>query len=207
MNDVTGYAAWIAHAAQVIGAHRDHLTDLDRAIGDADHGLNMDRGMKAAAGIDAREFAEAGAYLKKIGMTLVSTVGGASGPLYGTFFMKFGAGLGGDEDAAAAFATGLRAGVDGVKARGRATTGEKTMVDALEPAAAAATAAAATGQPLADVLAAARDAAEKGAQSTVDMKATKGRASYLEERSRGTMDPGAASASLLLTAAKEAMAQ
>lgn len=196
-------AAWMACAHAAIDAHADDLTDLDRRIGDADHGLNMRRGFREVAALDVAEYADAAAYLKKVGMTLVSKVGGASGPLYGTFFLRFAQALGAEDhpDAARAFVAGLGAGIEGVKARGKATQGEKTMLDALEPALAAATADGTAG--CWDALVA---AAEEGAEATVDMVATKGRASYLGERSKGTKDPGAASAVLILRAAREGIA-
>ncbi|MBD3689452.1 dihydroxyacetone kinase subunit L [Nanchangia anserum] len=190
-------AAWMAKAAQLIEADADRLTDLDRQIGDADHGLNVRRGFREVATLDAADYPDAAAYLKKVGMTLVSKVGGASGPLYGTFFLRFAQALTGE---GAGVVEALGAGIGGIQARGKAEAGEKTMLEALLPAYEAAQAHA--GERMWDAVVA---AAERGAEASVDMVATKGRASYLGERSRGTMDPGAASAVLILRAAREAM--
>lgn len=204
-------AAWLRAFAAAIHEHAGELTDLDRAIGDADHGSNMDRGMAAVAALDAGGFDSAAAYLKKAGMTLVSTVGGASGPLYGTFFLRFAAALDAgfsdgsaaeESDARVAVGAALRAGVDGVVARGKATAGDKTMLDALLPAVEAYDAA----ENLPAALAAAASAAADGRDATVPMVARKGRASYLGERSAGHQDPGATSAALLLAAAAGAWA-
>ena len=198
-------AAWMRAAASAIDEKADYLTELDSAIGDADHGINMRRGFREVAALDPADFADAAAYLKKVGMTLVSKVGGASGPLYGTFFLHFSGAIGKVEpadDAAAAFAAGLEAGLGGVVQRGKASPGDKTMVDALTPAVEAAKAH--VGADMWDALVA---AAEEGAQSTVPLVARKGRAVYVGERAIGTMDPGAASATLILRAAKEAFAQ
>lgn len=191
-------ARWLADYATVIHEHAGELTDLDRAIGDADHGSNMDRGLAAVADVDASAFDDAAAYLKKVGMTLVSTVGGASGPLFGTFFLRLGAAWQGDADAAT-LGTALRAGLDGVVARGKAEVGDKTMVDALAPAVDAYEAAAPQG--VAAALRAAADAAASGRDATIPLVARKGRASYLGERSAGHQDPGATSLALLLESA------
>lgn len=188
-------AAWMAHAARLIEDEADVLTDLDRQIGDADHGLNMRRGFREVAALDASAFPDAQAYLKKVGMTLVSKVGGASGPLYGTFFLRFSQALY-EGDPQQTFVAGLAAGVGGVQARGKAEPGEKTMIDALQPALEAARHA--EGAGMWDALV---QAAERGAEATIPLQATKGRASYLGERSIGTKDPGAASAVLILRAA------
>lgn len=189
---------WLADYAAVIHEHAGELTDLDRAIGDADHGSNMDRGLAAVAAVDGRAFDDAAAYLKKVGMTLVSTVGGASGPLFGTFFLRLGGALQGDADAVE-FGAALRAGLDGVVARGKAVVGDKTMVDALAPAVDAYDAAVSHG--LAAALRAAADAAASGREATIPLVARKGRASYLGERSAGHQDPGATSLALLLESA------
>src|SRR3954454_4110419 len=161
------------------------LTTLDSAIGDADHGANMRRGMKAVvAKLDAAPDAPPATLLKTAGMTLVSTVGGASGPLYGTLFLRMATSAGDRTELdAAAFAAALRAGLDGVLARGKAQLGDKTMVDALSPALDALDAALADGAKLGDALRAAATAADKGADDTVPLVARKGRASYLGERS------------------------
>ena len=192
---VADLATWVRRSAALIAEHAEELTDLDAAIGDADHGTNMKRGLAAAAeAVQAGSFASADTLLKKVGTTLVSTVGGASGPLYGTFFLRAGGAVAGLEVLdAQALASALEAGVGGLAARGRATTGEKTMLDAWSPALEALRA-----QP--DDLAAAVRAAAEGREATKPMVATKGRASYLGERSAGHIDPGAASTVLLLTA-------
>ena len=200
-------ADWLREFARRIHEHRDELTQLDSAIGDADHGTNMDRGLTAVvAAIDTLGPATAGQLLKKVGTTLVSTVGGASGPLYGTFFLRL-AGVLGEVDAVSVpqLAAAFRAGLDGVVARGKAQTGDKTMLDALSPAADALDAAAVDGAKTHDALEAARVAAERGRDATTPMQARKGRASYLGERSIGHQDPGATSVELLLAAAVDAL--
>jgi dihydroxyacetone kinase-like protein len=193
---------WVRQFATLVAEQREYLTELDSAIGDADHGANMDRGLKAAvAALDEAQPATPGAVLSKVGITLVSTVGGASGPLYGTFFMRMGAAFG---DASVAspgeLAAALRAGLDGVVARGKAEPGDKTMYDALAPSVDALDAALASGKSLADALSSARAAAEAGRDATTPMLARKGRASYLGERSVGHQDPGATSTALLVSA-------
>lgn len=208
------YIRWMQRAAQLLSQHEAELTELDARIGDADHGLNMRRGFQAVAELDPTQFDQAGAYLKKVGMTLVSKVGGASGPLYGTFFLRAGVALTQSENTAVSSAeacsdrdiliSAFQAGLAGIKQRGKASTGEKTMVDAWEPALQAAQA---STEDLGATLNAALQAAQLGAQKTIEMIATKGRASYLGERSQGTMDPGAASTCLILQAAKEAFTQ
>ncbi|HEY7043015.1 MAG TPA: dihydroxyacetone kinase subunit DhaL, partial [Nocardioidaceae bacterium] len=177
--------------------------ELDSAIGDADHGINMDRGMKAAVAAVGDGSAEtADALLKKVGMTLVSTVGGASGPLYGTFFLRCGTALTDVDDIdAAAFGVALRAGVDGLVARGKAELEDKTMYDAWAPALEAYDAKVSDGGAIGDALRAAADAAAEGRDATTPMVARKGRASYLGERSAGHQDPGATSTTMLLEAA------
>ena len=208
---LTGIEAWLRTAAARVHDEAPALTALDRAIGDGDHGINLDRGFSAiVAMLDARasEPTAAGAtdnaaaasdLLRQAGRTLISTVGGASGPLYGTAFLRAAAAVAGDgASSAAAFVAGLEAAATGVGALGKATTGEKTMLDAMVPAAAAARAALDGGADLAGVTAAARDAAEAGSDATIPLLATKGRASYLGERSIGHRDPGSASTALLL---------
>jgi len=194
---------WVRGFAALVAENRDHLTELDAAIGDADHGSNMDRGMTAAvAALDESPLSTAGPLLTKVGMTLVSTVGGASGPLFGTLFLRMGSTLGDTETVPAeALAAALRAGLGGVVDRGKAGAGDKTMYDALAPAVDALDAALATGVPVSEALAAARDAAEAGRDATTPMLARKGRASYLGERSVGHQDPGATTVALLLEAA------
>jgi dihydroxyacetone kinase-like protein len=205
--DVAALEAWIRAFARTIAEHRDELTELDSAIGDADHGTNMDRGMSAAvAALADKPPADPAALLKQVGMTLVSKVGGASGPLYGTLFLRMAGALGSDSADAEAFARALRAGLDGVVARGKAEPGDKTMLDALVPACDALDAALAAGEPLGPALAAAATAAREGRDATVPLVARKGRASYLGERSAGHQDPGATSTALLLDAAASSLA-
>ena len=196
---------WIELAAADVAEQRDYLVDLDRAIGDGDHGENMDRGFKAA--VEALEQAQPGSVaevLKTVAKTLMSTVGGAAGPLYGTAFLRASKAAGdGDLDGAGVAAV-IAGALDGIQARGKATTGEKTMVDAWTPALDAARAAAESGADAVATLQAAASAAEAGAAATEPLRATKGRASYLGERSIGHLDPGAVSTSLILRAAARA---
>jgi dihydroxyacetone kinase-like protein len=196
---------WVRRFAQLVADNRDYLTELDAAIGDADHGSNMDRGMKAAvAALDSSPPATAGALFTKVGMTLVSTVGGASGPLFGTLFLRIGSSLGDlDTTSAPAVADALRAGLGGVVDRGKAGPGDKTMYDALAPAVDALDEALGDGADLAGGMKLARDAAAAGRDATTPMLARKGRASYLGERSVGHQDPGATTVALLLEAATE----
>jgi phosphoenolpyruvate---glycerone phosphotransferase subunit DhaL len=196
-------AGWVRACAERIHAEASRLTELDAAIGDADHGSNLDRGFAAAVvKIDAEAYAGPGALLKAVGITLVSTVGGASGPLYGTFFLRCGTALGdGATVAAADFGAALQAGVAGVQARGKAEVGDKTMLDAWQPAVDAYDAALVEGGDLGAALRAAAVAAAAGRDGTVDLVARKGRASYLGERSRGHPDPGATSTTIILEAA------
>ena len=204
--DVAALEAWVREFARSVAEHKDELTELDSAIGDADHGANMDRGMSAAvAAIEASPPADPAALLKQVGMTLVSKVGGASGPLYGTFFLRMAGALGPDPADDETFARALRAGLDGVVARGKAEPGDKTMLDALAPACDALDAALAEGRPLGAALTAAAAAAGAGRDATVPLVARKGRASYLGERSAGHQDPGATSTALLLDAAVTAL--
>jgi len=197
---------WVRNFARLVEENRDHLTELDAAIGDADHGSNMDRGMKAAvAALDESPPATAGALFSKVGMTLVSTVGGASGPLFGTLFLRIGSTLGDTETTSAPeLAAALRAGLGGVVDRGKAGPEDKTMYDALAPAVDALDTALADGADLAAGLKHARDAAAAGRDATTPMLARKGRASYLGERSVGHQDPGATTVALLLEAATAA---
>lgn len=201
--DLNTLTEWIREYARVIADNAQNLSDLDAAIGDADHGINMERGMTAViAAFEESAPADMAALCKQVGMTLVKSVGGASGPLYGTFFLRMAPALGsGDAVSDADFAKALRAGVDGVVQRGRAEAGDKTMFDALAPALDALDAALSSGASLADGLAAASAAAEKGRDATESMVARKGRASYLGQRSVGHVDPGATSAALLIAAA------
>ena len=207
--DVTWAVKWLTLSAQAMAEHRVELIELDRAIGDSDHGENMDRGFQAV--LD--KLAEAppqtpGAALKLTAMTLMSKVGGAAGPLYGTAFLRAATSLGDAPDIdPAAWAGALAAARDGIVARGKAESGDKTMVDAWTPAVDAARKAATVGNgDVLTVLVAAAEAAEAGAVATDPMVARKGRASYLGERSAGHRDPGAASSALILRAAVGAAA-
>ncbi len=186
--------------AQVLEANKEYLTDLDNVIGDGDHGINMARGFsEVEKQADALAEKDIGSILKTVGMTLVSKVGGSSGPLYGTAFMKAGMTIGAkDEMDMNDFLKALETGIEGVKARGRSTTGEKTMLDSMVPALEAMKAAQAAGTDTAGILAAGLAAAKEGVEATKPLIATKGRASYLGERSIGHQDPGATSFTLML---------
>lgn len=205
--DLARLTTWVRDFARVIGENARYLTNLDAAIGDGDHGINMARGMTAViAGLDESVPADLAELFNKVGITLVKSVGGASGPLYGTFFLRMAAALGPvDNVDAQAFATALRAGVAGVVQRGHAEAGDKTMVDALAPALDALDAALASGSGIAAALHEATVAAEKGRDATQAMVARKGRASYLGQRSVGHLDPGAASAVMLINSAATAV--
>jgi phosphoenolpyruvate---glycerone phosphotransferase subunit DhaL len=197
---------WLRGFAGLVAENREHLTELDAAIGDADHGSNMDRGMKAVVAALDPPPPTASALFTLVGRTLVSTVGGASGPLFGTFFLRMGGALRDVEAPTAAdLAAALRAGLTGIADRGKAALGDKTLYDALAPAVDALEAALAGDGSLAAALAAARDAAATGRDATIPMVAHKGRASYLGERSAGHQDPGATTVALLLQAAAEAI--
>jgi dihydroxyacetone kinase-like protein len=203
--DTTLVIGWLREFARLITENAQYLSDLDAAVGDADHGINMERGMTAVmAALDEEPPADLPALFKKVGMTLVSSVGGASGPLYGTLFLRMGPAFGADAAGAAEFAKALRAGVDGVVARGRAEAGDKTMFDALAPALDALDGALAAGSDLAAALQQAAAAADGGRDATESMVARKGRASYLGQRSVGHIDPGATSSAMLITAAATA---
>ncbi len=194
--------SWLHRAAAAIHEQQAYLTSLDAAIGDADHGVNMERGFSAVLEkLPGVAETDIGSVLKAVGATLVSTVGGASGPLYGTAFLRAGMALSGKQelepgDAVAA----LNAAVEGIMARGKGRRGEKTMLDALGPALDTLQAQVDAGVSLHDALRAAADSAEEGMRATIPMLATKGRASYLGERSVGHQDPGATSSMLLLRA-------
>ena len=200
--------AWLRRFAQEVAENKDYLTQLDSAIGDADHGINLDRGMKAVVeALNAEDFGNVADLFKKVGMTLVTTVGGASGALYGTYFLRFGT-TGGDvaELLPASLGEALRAGLGGVLARGKPELGDKTMYDAMAPATDAYDAAVSAGKELGEALDDARAAAEQGRDETVPMLAKKGRASYLGERSIGHQDPGATSTAMLFAAAAATLA-
>lgn len=196
---------WIKAFADVVAEQKDYLTQLDSAIGDADHGVNMHRGMQAALGkLPGVADKDIGTILKTVGMTLVSTVGGAAGPLYGTLFMQMGAATPGKlELTLADWVAALEAGLNGVVMRGKANLGDKTMVDALTPALTTLKAAAANGASLSAALRQSEQAADQGKLDTIPLVAKKGRASYLGERSAGHQDPGATSSHLLLKSAAD----
>jgi phosphoenolpyruvate---glycerone phosphotransferase subunit DhaL len=212
--DTEVFRAWITAAAAVIEANRDHLTQLDAAIGDADHGINLSRGFAAVlAALDdpapdaeasATRAATPGAVLTLTGATLISKVGGASGPLYGMAFRRAGKALGTAETVGLPeLEQALTAALAGVQQLGAAREGDKTMVDALAPATRAFSKAIAEGASAADALAALATAAAEGAAATVQLQARKGRASYLGPRSVGHEDPGAASTALILAALRD----
>lgn len=207
--DVAWALTWVRRTAEVVAANRVELIELDRQIGDGDHGENMFRGFTAVVGkLDALPEAPAtvGEVLKLVATTLMSTVGGAAGPLYGTAYLRAAKVCDAAELDPAAVVALIEAALEGIVARGKATTGEKTMVDAWTPALEAARAAATGGAGGGEVLGAAAAAAEAGASATIPMLATKGRASYLGERSIGHQDPGATSTALILRAAADTAA-
>lgn len=199
---------WISRYREAVTAQRDWLTELDSAIGDADHGANMARGFTAVGEkLAATTPATIDELLKSVGMTLVSSVGGASGPLYGTFFLRMGMSAGAVTTLdGPALVAALRAGLEGIVARGKPEAGDKTMFDAMAPAVDAFDAALAEGADTAAAARAAADAAAAGRDATVPLVARKGRASYLGERSAGHLDPGAASTALLFEALAAALA-
>ena len=193
---------WINRVAAVLHENREYLTQLDSPIGDSDHGINMDRGFKAViVKLPTVENMDIGSILKTVGTTLVSTVGGASGPLYGTAFLRAGMATSGKNELYEADVVHmLEAALEGIKARGKAQPGEKTMVDALTPAIAAMKEAEQQNASMSQLLHRGSEAAEAGMKATIPMLATKGRASYLGERSIGHQDPGATSSWLMLKA-------
>lgn len=194
---------WLRAYAEAVDQNKDALTQLDMAIGDGDHGANMHRGMQAVlAKLPTVADKDIGTIFKTVAMTLISTVGGASGPLYGTLFLQMAGVAGGKLSLTPQeFGEALKSGIDGVVARGKAAPGEKTMIDALLPAFEALKAALDAGLPFAEAARACAAAAAAGRDATVGMMAKKGRASYLGERSVGHQDPGATSSHLLLEAA------
>ncbi|MEN3309225.1 MAG: phosphoenolpyruvate---glycerone phosphotransferase subunit DhaL [Micromonosporaceae bacterium] len=206
--DASTFRAWIVEAAQLVIDNADHLTHLDAAIGDADHGINLRRGFQAAVTMLAEtDPATPAAVLATVGRALISKTGGASGPLYGTGFRQAGKTLGEDADVSAVqLGAALRAALDGIRQLGAANEGDKTMVDALGPAVRAYQAVVDAGGDLADATRAAADAAARGLQETIGMQAHKGRASYLGARTIGHEDPGAASTVLILRALASATA-
>ncbi|WP_187250125.1 dihydroxyacetone kinase subunit DhaL [Microbacterium sp. 4-7] len=207
--DTAALADWIRRFRDVIAEKREWLTELDSAIGDADHGANMARGMDAVvAKLDSGVPDTVDELLKTVGMTLVSSVGGASGPLYGTLFLRMGMAAGPvTELDGAGLGGSLRAGLDGIVARGKAEAGDKTMFDAMAPAVDAFDAAISGGGDLSAATAAAAEAAASGRDATESLVARKGRASYLGERSAGHLDPGAASTTLLFESLAQATAE
>src|SRR5438034_9727559 len=202
--DAEVFRAWLVSAAGVIEANRDHLTQLDAAIGDADHGINLSRGFTAVLGALDSAATTPGAILTLTGNTLISKVGGASGPLYGMAFRKAGKALGTARDVdLPALAGALEAALAGVQQLGAAREGDKTMVDALASATSAFSKALAEGASQAAALSVLAEAARAGALATISMQALKGRASYLGPRSVGHEDPGAASTALILGALRD----
>lgn len=202
--DVAWATAWVRRSAEVVAEHRARLVELDRQIGDGDHGENLHRGFTAVLTRlpDAPE--TVGEVLKAVATTLMSTVGGAAGPLYGTAYLRAAKACAVPSLDAPGVVAMIEAALDGIVARGKAAPGEKTMVDAWTPAATAAQEAVGSGATPLAVLEAAAAAAARGAEATEPLVATKGRASYLGERSAGHRDPGAESSALLLRAAVEA---
>jgi phosphoenolpyruvate---glycerone phosphotransferase subunit DhaL len=202
----TDFSRWLIIFANLIAANKDYLTELDSAIGDADHGINMERGFQAVLlKLPTLADQDIGSICKAVGMTLVSTVGGASGPLYGTLFLQMGAAAAGKHELSLSDWTAtLEAGIDGVAKRGKAVAGDKTMLDSLLPALASLKTAVAQDATLSNALSQSEQAAQQGMLATIPWVARKGRASYLGERSAGHQDPGATSAHLLIEAAMEA---
>ncbi len=200
--------AWIKNLAAAIAEQKDYLTQLDSDIGDGDHGANMHRGFQAVLGkLPGVADKDIGTILKTVGMTLISTVGGAGGPLYGTLFLQMGTATAGKTELTLAdWTAALEAGLKGVVMRGKANLGDKTMVDALTPAVEALKTASSNGASLADALRNSEQAAAKGMQDTIPLVAKKGRASYLGERSAGHQDPGATSSHLLVKTAADTFA-
>ncbi len=197
--------AWIERCAAVLAENAEYLTQLDAAIGDADHGVNMDRGFRTALGrLQNSNCPDIGTVFKTVGMALVSTVGGAAGPLYGTFFLQLGTKTAGKQELTPEeWGDALDAAVKAVMARGQAQPQDKTMVDALLPAVEAYRRALSEGADFATALERAAAAAEEGMRATIPLVARKGRASYLGERSAGHQDPGATSSALILRAAAD----
>ncbi len=204
--DVPGFRKAILHMAETLQAQKGYLTELDSPIGDADHGINMERGFsRVAVKISATEYADLGTLAKDVAMGLIQSVGGASGPLYGTLFIRISPKLQGKSEMdLALFSEAFDAGLQGLRDLGKAETGEKTMVDALTPAADALHEALKEGKNLSQGLEEATEAARKGMEATIPLIAKKGRASYLGERSAGHQDPGATSSYFLLQAFRDA---
>ena len=203
--DLDQVTAWLRAVAAAVAEEKDHLTRLDSAIGDADHGINLHRGFQAAlTKLEESPPADIAAAFKTVGMALIGKVGGASGPLYGSFFLQLATACQGKERLALDdWTEALQAAVDGVKARGKAEAGDKTMIDALVPAVEALREAASEGLDLSTALQRSAEGARAGMEATIPLVARKGRASYLGERSAGHQDPGATSSHLLLRVAAE----
>ncbi|MBJ8345235.1 dihydroxyacetone kinase subunit DhaL [Antrihabitans sp. YC2-6] len=201
--DLDALTAWMREFGRLISDNRDLLTDLDAAIGDADHGVNMERAMTTVVhALDTDRAATVAGLLKQVALEIVSAAGGASGPLYGTYFLRMASAVGEVEVLdPQGFSIAMQAGVEGLVARGKAAAGDKTMFDALAPASEALGKALASGESLRDALRAASAAANEGRDATTPLVGRKGRASYLGERGIGHQDPGATSAALLVAAA------
>jgi dihydroxyacetone kinase-like protein len=201
--------SWLERYAGIVAEQKQYLTGLDAAIGDGDHGINMDRGFQTVlVKLAPVRDQDAGTLLKTTGMALVGSVGGAGGPLYGTFFLRAGAAIDGKSEVSdKEIVAALDAGLKGVVERGKANRNDKTMVDALAPAIDRAKQYVDEGASLDVALAAAADAAEEGMKATIPLKALKGRASYLGDRSIGHQDPGATSSYLMLRALSDTLAQ
>jgi phosphoenolpyruvate---glycerone phosphotransferase subunit DhaL len=199
--------AWLSNIAQVLHQNKEYLTDLDSAIGDADHGINMDRGFQSVLlKMPEWQAADIGGVLKSVGMALMSSVGGASGPLYGTFFMRAGIAVASKQELNNDdLLKMLAAGVEGIRQRGRPELGDKTMYDALAPALDALGSSLGNGADAITAVDRAVQAAEAGMQATIPMQARKGRASYLGERSIGHQDPGATSSYMIIKALLDAI--
>lgn len=197
---MTMVAQWLLDCSREFAARAEELDALDRVLGDGDHGTNMERGFAAAETLNLDELSHAAEALRHVGMALVQSVGGASGPLFGTFFLRVGANWEGPLSTSG-LARSVRSGVDGVQTRGKAEAGDKTMIDALLPAAESLEASAASGEELAVALEKAASAAEAGRDATVDMVARRGRAALKADESVGEVDPGAVSIALILRTA------
>ncbi|OKH29352.1 dihydroxyacetone kinase subunit L [Chroogloeocystis siderophila 5.2 s.c.1] len=198
---------WLEQFADAIAQNKEYLTQLDAAIGDADHGINMDRGFqKVASQLPKLAEQDISSVLKTVSITLISSVGGASGPLYGTFFLRASTAVAGKQELSNEdLASLLQAGLDGVLQRGKAQLGDKTMIDALSPAVTAFTQAIGQGKTTSEAIQQATAAAEQGMQATIPMLAKKGRASYLGDRSIDHQDPGATSVYLMLKSLSEVL--
>ncbi len=197
--------AWLIKLSEIYSEKKEYLTDLDSAIGDADHGINLDRGFSAVKkDIEAKDYSSIRDLLKAEAMILIKTVGGASGPLLGTCFLQMSKSLSSENEIGGKELVSLfRAGLDGIKMRGHATEGEKTMIDTWSPSVDAMENALTEKATVEKILLKGAEASEAGMNSTIEMKATKGRASYLGERSIGHLDPGAASSCMMIKAAAD----